>query len=146
MKTNPAAQYLSSLRKMCDFAPGAILKEAILIADKLKKSKKIMLDALNAATYKLAKKVQQGLLVSDEEFKEMVEAEYKDDIFLGFIEGVFYQYGTGVGKPAVKIFCRAKEQLYKCSFYLNDPPGKFSDRSKVISGVTVKEVEEDLLI
>lgn len=105
----------------------------------MKKEKQEILNTLRAATQKAAKKVQQGLLVSDEEFFEIVETTNKNSIFLGFIEKVNYQYGIGVGIPEVKIYCRWNNILFKCSFYLKNPPGTYKDKKKVICGVNVEE-------
>ena len=86
----------------------------------------------------MIKQLQQGNIVSLFDFYKFCEKSSKGDVFLGSITNLKYKY-EDYSFLYVKITCRYLGTVFKITFYMGEPPGKFNDRTPIAYNLNIQE-------
>ncbi|PQV51777.1 hypothetical protein CLV33_101709 [Jejuia pallidilutea] len=102
--------------------------------------KQKVIGALRSATHKLIKQLQQDKIVSLLEFNELCKIAYKDDVWLGAISKLNYDY-RDYSFLDVKINCKYLGSKFKVRFYMGPPAPTHNERPHIAHNLMVEEVD-----
>lgn len=103
------------------------------------KEKQKIKDTLQSAARKMIKQLRQGKMVSLLEYYELCQNAFKDDVWLGSISKLTYQY-TDYSSLNVDIKCKYLDTKFKVTFFMSEPHGKFDDRTPIAYNLNVEEI------
>jgi len=106
--------------------------------------KNLIIGVIKSATKKASKFFEKGKLLSDEQFQEILEECNTYQHLFFYVLKIEIIFGNQLrGKPRVTITLKAEEYVFKSSFILRKPLGKFNDKTPFAQEFEVVEIEQD---
>lgn len=105
--------------------------------------KDLIVGVIKSALHKAAKLVEQGKLLTGQQFEAMLQEQSKYEHLYFWVNSVTLSSGRDVlGTPHIEIVCEAEGYVFKSSFTLLEPSYKHSDKTPFAQHFMVEEIQQ----
>ncbi|PQV49539.1 hypothetical protein CLV33_103173 [Jejuia pallidilutea] len=104
--------------------------------------KNLIIGVIRSATHKAGKQIEQGKLVTANQFEKMLEQQNKYNHLFFWVERLTIISGRAeFGNPRVEIVCTAQGYFFKSCFMMVKPHGKFDNQKPFAQYFNVEEID-----